>query len=364
MRRLLLISLATIPLTGCQFFNRDGNTVVDIVESVESGEALEGISVPKLGGKGDAAADEAFEDPTIASKPKAVVTTDLIRSTDPDARAKAVSRSRIDPFAALPILPDPVVIVPEGTEGNSNAGARAAGNSTRSSSNNSSGGSSSQASSSSSSGRGRSSSGGAAAAAANARPTPTPPPVRVQAPNEPLIVPSPIAALPTIPQPVIAPTISVSGVIQLGNEPYAIVRSGSEPERYVKVGDRIGGGSVKVKRIETLAFEPRVILEENGIEVIRPITGGDAPADSNNDVATKPAAAVSVPVAAIPAAPGVLPTVPTAAVLTAPGRTTTAPSNASDPTPGFVPNSLLLQPAELNPQAVLPNFQLPVPNRV
>lgn len=353
MRRLLLISLATIPLTGCQFFNRDGNTVVDIVESVESGEALGGVSIPELGGGEDkASADDAFKDPTIASKPNGVVTVDLIRSTDPDARAKAVSRSRVDPFATLPILPNPVVIVPEGSDRDSNAGARAAGNST---------GGSRAASNNAANNNGRGSGGGAAAAAAaSAKPAPTPPPVRVQAPNKPLVVPSPIAALPTIPQPVIAPTISVSGVIQLGSEPYAIVRSGSEPERYVKVGDRIGGGSVRVKRIETLAFEPRVILEENGIEVIRPITGG-----GDNDVAavsgSSASGAIAVPVAAIPAVPGALPTIPTAAVLSSPGSVS---GSLTQPAAGFVPNSLLLQSPESSPQAVLPNFQVPVPNRV
>ncbi len=360
MRRLLLISLATIPLTtGCQFFNRDGNTVVDIVESVESGEALKVPSVPKLEGKGDD--NEAFKDPTVAPKPKAVATADLIRSTDPAARAKAVSRSRIDPFASLPILPDPVVIVPEGSDSNANAGARAAGNGAASNNAGGSGGSaggSAGGSRAASSGRG--SGGGAAAVAARSRPAPTPPPVRVQAPNAPLVVPSPIATLPTIPQPIIAPTISVSGVIQLGNEPYAIVRSGNEPERYVKVGDRIGGGSVRVKRIETLAFEPRVILEENGIEVVRPIVSGSeagGEAGGGNAGTRANARGVAVPVAAIPARPGTLPTLPTAAVLS-------APASPSDSAPGFVPNSLLLQPADFNSQAVLPNFKVPVPNWV
>ena len=113
--------------------------------------------------------------------------------------------------------------------------------------------------------------------------------------------------LPPIPQPVIAPTISVSGVVQLGNEPYAIVRSGSEPERYVRVGDRLAGGSVRVKRIDTLAFEPRVILEENGIEVSRPISadssaqpGGPATPAADTQAALP---TVGLPAVALPAIP-------------------------------------------------------------
>jgi len=263
MRRLLLISLATVPLAGCQFFNREGTSVVDVIESVETGEALEAIP-NKVGALAEDVAEgeeanEAFEDPTVKGENAGVVKADLIASTDPEARLKAAALSRPDPFAALvPPIEGPVVIVPlpdPNAAAASNSGGSAAGNAT-----------------------------------AN---NPTPPPVRVQPPNEPLVVPSPIATLPTVPQPVIAPTVSVSGVIQLGNEPYAIVRSGNEPERYVRVGDRIAGGSVRVKRIETLAFEPRVILEENGIEVPRPVvTGGsEETEDSTGPVAVLPTAA-------------------------------------------------------------------------
>lgn len=343
MRRLLLISLATIPLTGCQFFNRDGNTVVDIVESVESGEALEAIpNSISLGEETTSEDAEAFEDPTVEpDQPAGTVTVDLISSTDPAARARAVARSRVDPFARLPIppTPDPVVVSPNavaaarnGSGGNASSGGNAGGRTAN-----------------------RTGSGGTTTARPVAtRPAPTPPPVRVQPPNEPLVLPSPIAALPSIPQPIIAPTISVSGVIQLGDEPYAIVRSGSEPERYVKVGDRLGGGSVRVKRIETIAFEPRVILEENGIEVSRPISNGSNGGDTEaavEPVATVPA--VSIPTAFVPSAQPV--------PLLAPP---TAVANPLQPSPGSVPDSLLLQPADVVSRVVLPGFKVPVSTAV
>lgn len=365
MRRLLLISLATIPLTGCQFFNRDGKTVVDIVESVESGQALEGSGVPQLGDEEVAAKDKAkFEDPTIASKSAAGVSADLIRSTDPEARARAVSRSRVDPFASLPIppTPDPIVVSPVAAASNraSNSGGSEAGGATAAS--NGSGGRAGGSSVGSAGGRNRGRNGGTAVAnAKNARRAPTPPPIRVQPLNRPLVTPSPIAALPTIPRPVMAPAVSVSGVIQLGNEPYAIVRSGSEPERYVKVGDRIAGGSVRVKRIETLAFEPRVVLEENGIEVFRPITG-DSSSSTNEPDAPEPSSKPSPAPLAVPAAtiPGRQPILPTLSAM--PGSLPVpGPMSLLGPAFGDIPGSLLLPPAEVSSQAVLPNFYVPVP---
>jgi hypothetical protein len=350
MRRLLLILLATIPLAGCQFFNRDGKTVVDIVESVESGEALD-VNVPQIGGKDPAkAGSEAFKNPTVpAVKAQATgaVSTDLIRSTDPAARSRTIARSRVDPFASLPIPPTPeIAVVPVSAAGNGGAvGASNAG-----------GGAAARASASGAAAR--------ASASTRARPaaTPTRPPVRVQPPNRPLVLPSPIAALPTIPQPVIAPTVSVSGVIQMGNEPYAIVRSGSEPERYVRVGDRIAGGSVRVKRIETLAFEPRVILEENGIEVTRPITTGSSGGNNSSGSSGSPSgassapapAALPVPAADVPRAQATLPAIP--------GAPTALPTPTSSlqSAAGSLPDSLLLEPAEEAFQAILPNFHIPV----
>ena len=324
MRRLLLISLATLPLTGCQFFNKGPDVaLIDSLDSASSGEAVS--SLPN--GSEDA---EAFADPTVKSA-GAAVSADLIKSTDANARTLAVQRSRNDPFATLPIPPPPELAeLPVGAAGNgiSVGGSGATGSGGR--------GSGARTGSAGSGGR---------ATGAMARRAPTPPPVRVQPANRPLVNPSPIAALPRVPQPVIAQAVSVSGVIQLGNEPYAILRSGSEPERYVKVGDRIAGGSVRVKRIETLAFEPKVILEENGIEVSKPVTAS-APAGS-----ATPALPVSTPPVPVPSVP-------------APGNQTLLPSLPFVPVPttstslrpslGAIPSSLILSPPDANAQAVVP----------
>jgi hypothetical protein len=71
------------------------------------------------------------------------------------------------------------------------------------------------------------------------------------------------------PQPDVARGIEVSGVVQVGNEVQVIAKAPSEPfSRYVKVGQRMAGGRVLVKRVEMKqGAEPVVILEEKGIEV-------------------------------------------------------------------------------------------------
>ena len=342
MRRLLLISLATIPLTGCQIFNQfmDGDADVAVIDPLDPTSIGEAIADLPNGDETAAADTEAFSDPTVKSA-GASVSADLIKSTDANARTLAVQRSRNDPFATLPIPPPPEPAeLPVGAAGNgiSAGGSGAAG------------GSRTRAAGSGAAGSGG---GAAAAAAARPKPAPTPPPVRVQPVDKPLVNPSPIAALPPVPQPVIAQAVSVSGVIQLGNEPYAIVRSGSEPERYVKVGDRIAGGSVRVKRIETLAFEPRVVLEENGIEVSRPIT---ASADQGRSEAVP----VSTPAVPVPVVPPVPPIAPNNQALVPGVPVVPAPAPTLQPELGAIPSSLSLSPPEVNSQAVVPG--LPVVN--
>lgn len=332
MRRLLLITLATMPIGGCQYLSAGEDVaIIDPIEAVGDIAASNG-SVEL-----DA---ETFESPTVEAKPVAVITPDLIRSTDPDARAKQIDRSRPDPFASLPIPPPPEPVeLPEAVissgESVANGGSRGG---SRGSSNGGGGGTS----------------GTTPVAQPPSVPEPTPPPVRVQPNNEPLVTPSPIAALPRIPQPVIAPTVSVSGIIQLGGEPYAIVSAGNEPERYVRVGDRIAGGSVRVKRIDTLAFEPRVILEENGIEVSRPISSG---AEENSSEVAEPVPAVpAVPEPVAAAIPSTAPPSQIPAATLSGIAIPAPPISALRSEAGFVPGSLLLAPPEVETQATLPSM--------
>lgn len=56
----------------------------------------------------------------------------------------------------------------------------------------------------------------------------------------------------------------------IGNENFAVVQT-SAGSQYVRVGQRVSNGQVLIKRINMRGSEPTVVLEENGIEVSRPV---------------------------------------------------------------------------------------------
>ena len=88
---------------------------------------------------------------------------------------------------------------------------------------------------------------------------PTPPPTA--------LAPTPV--LPPPPSIEIAKAISVSGVMQVGEETRVILKAPTEPtSRYVSVGERIANGQVLVKRVKfNVGSDPIVIFEQNGVEV-------------------------------------------------------------------------------------------------
>lgn len=104
------------------------------------------------------------------------------------------------------------------------------------------------------------------------------------------VVPQPDLAsvLPPPPQPKLAQAVLVSGVVQVGNQPQAIIKVPSEPtSRYVQAGQRLASGLL-VKRIEmNEGSEPIVILEQYGIEVARMVgeapTGASQPATASTE---------------------------------------------------------------------------------
>ncbi|KAB8319003.1 hypothetical protein SD81_008700 [Tolypothrix campylonemoides VB511288] len=101
--------------------------------------------------------------------------------------------------------------------------------------------------------------------------TPVLPKVLPQIPN-----PALASVLPP-PQPELARTVFVSGVVLIGKEPQAIIKVPNEAtSRYVQAGQRLGNG-VLIKRIEiNEGSEPSVILEQYGIEVARMVGEGIA----------------------------------------------------------------------------------------
>lgn len=77
----------------------------------------------------------------------------------------------------------------------------------------------------------------------------------------------------------------VTGVMQVGGDIQIILQTpGSAFSRYVRVGDTVANGEVRVVRVERLQGEPLVILEQNGVEVARGI-GEPAIVPNDNDMA-------------------------------------------------------------------------------
>ncbi|CAN1209287.1 hypothetical protein TUMEXPCC7403_03625 [Tumidithrix helvetica PCC 7403] len=95
-----------------------------------------------------------------------------------------------------------------------------------------------------------------------------------------------------------AEAVNVSGTIEMGGTRFAILTSPGDPtSRYVRVGQRIAGGLVLVKRIETSYSTPVVVLQQNGVEVMRPVGAvSQVVSNSNtNPVATPASANTGVP---------------------------------------------------------------------
>lgn len=91
-----------------------------------------------------------------------------------------------------------------------------------------------------------------------------------------------IPLLPQLPDPALARGIEVTGVVEVGGVPNAIVKVPNEPSRYVRAGQRLSNGQVLVKRIEmNRGPVPVVILEQYGVEVARRV--GDQPAGGSGE---------------------------------------------------------------------------------
>ena len=99
-----------------------------------------------------------------------------------------------------------------------------------------------------------------------------------------------IPELPPLPEPTQARGIEVSGVVEVGGVPKAIVKVPNEPSRTVREGDRLSNGQVLVKRIEVnQGPTPLVVLEQYGIEVAKQVGGGGTPGQPGSPTAFLPA---------------------------------------------------------------------------
>ncbi len=99
-----------------------------------------------------------------------------------------------------------------------------------------------------------------------------PPSTPTSSHSVPVSPPSTVSQVPTAPVS-LARAIQVMGVVQTKGKASAIIEvPGEGTPRSVYVGDRLGNGTVLVKRIQTNGSqEPIVILEERGQEIIRSV---------------------------------------------------------------------------------------------
>lgn len=276
----VLASLTSLSLSGCQLLNRftGGQQTEEEVTEV----------VPVPAETEPAAEDEEFEEPLVSAAPDAaaIARADLIQSTNPSERVQQINRSRSNPYETIPVPPPPTAAPPPPTAPSQPASAAPATPPTANlppvataPGGSGPGGAAAQPGGGATPGRAATPGGGATQPRGAA-------PGGGQPGNG-----GNVAALPQLPSTDLASAVQVSGVVRVGSENYAILNAPTEPtSRYVRVGQRIANNRVLVKRIEFGGGEPQVILEQNGIEVARPVGGMD---DSMEE--ETPTAALEVP---------------------------------------------------------------------
>ncbi len=82
----------------------------------------------------------------------------------------------------------------------------------------------------------------------------------------------------------------VTGTVEIGGTIYAIIQATDEPTpRNVRAGQMISNGRVLVKRIDTNAEPPIVVLQQNGVEVLRAVGAPVvASTDTNQSASPQP----------------------------------------------------------------------------
>lgn len=275
-----LITVLALYMGGCQ---NDGGEVSDVPGEPTPATSPNPSPPP---------AAVSLNNPVVEPQPTAPTASGLIRTLPPQEQRKRIEKGRSDPFATLTLEPNvtvspnpqaegrsrPVPVMPRVPSppvqrGRGNGGSPGGGNQSRGTG---TGGNGSNVSPGSQTSPGRTGTNGGNggqpdSAIASGSPIRQPPPI----PQPPALVPE----LPKLPDPTLARQVEVKGVVQIGDEPQAIVQSPNEPSRYVKEGQRISNGQVLVKRIEVnRGPTPVVVLEQYGQEVARQV--GEQPAEA------------------------------------------------------------------------------------
>ncbi|MEM7769420.1 MAG: hypothetical protein AAF327_02780 [Cyanobacteria bacterium P01_A01_bin.37] len=233
--RYIAIALIAFGVSGCNFFRSllpggEPPLLPDVATEPVTPETLENppeVVPDESTQPTDANAPVIGDgtDPLVAGTdgPEGILPLDLIPYTDPNVRAAQVDAERADPFQLLPTAPVVNIPPPDDQQPGQPLGP------------------------------------GELA------------PIPDLVPFEPLPAPMPV--------PELARAIAVTGVIQLGNVPYAIVDAPNEPHgRYVREGQLLSNGEVLVKRINMIpGSDPVVIFEQFGIEVATAVGSGGVP---------------------------------------------------------------------------------------
>lgn len=221
----LMVALSLLPLlmTGCPN-SEESTQVIEPAEQAEVPPPQPPTSTPPI-------------------PPQVSETTTLIPPTNPNQRRQDIAQGRNNPFAPIPLdltvnPPETSAVQPSASAPNQPAPASAP---------------------------------ATANPPAPGQPQPTEPTSSVVPTNQPpqVFVPPPP------PEPSEALAVSVSGVIQFGDKPVAIVKApGDSGSRQVTPGAILANGQVLVKAIYPNRQEPTVILEQYGQEVAK-VVGGD-----------------------------------------------------------------------------------------
>jgi hypothetical protein len=259
----LASTLLAFPFLGGFISNRLANLEPEIEDFEIEPIPSEGIPPEEVPAE-EAPGAEEFAEPIVPAAPQlsAIASAELIQSTDPNERLQQINSSRSDPFAVVPIPPPPQPAPPPAPGGGAGptpipGGTQPGGTPTATAPTPSPPAPGGGQTTAPSPGGGTQPGGGTTATAPGGA-TPGSPP--------------PIEPLPALPEPTLAQGISVSGVVTIGNENYAIVQSPTDgSSQYVRPGQRLANGQVLVKRIEVQGANPVVVLEQNGIEVSQPV---------------------------------------------------------------------------------------------
>jgi hypothetical protein len=101
---------------------------------------------------------------------------------------------------------------------------------------------------------------------------PQPIPVAAQTLPSLSVAPTPTTIPVNTPSPThLAEAIDITGIMQVAGKFTAIVQEPNGGARYVTIGDVLANGQVIVKRINIKGGEPSIVLQQNGIELIKTV---------------------------------------------------------------------------------------------